>query len=106
MPTITFRDTEGTARAVDAPVGDSLMEAARANGIPGIDAICGGLCACATCHVYVAPDFLHQLPRMEDGERSLLEFVDDRRPNSRLACQLRITAAFDGLCVETPASQG
>ena len=106
MPTITFVDTEGAARAVVADVGASLMEAARANGIPGIDAVCGGLCACATCHVYVAADFLAQLPRMEDGERSLLEFVDERRPNSRLACQLRITAAFDGLRVATPASQG
>ncbi|MFN4099744.1 MAG: 2Fe-2S iron-sulfur cluster-binding protein [Pararhodobacter sp.] len=106
MPLITFRDYLGAARTIEAPTGLSLMEAARMNDIPGIVAECGGVCACATCHVYVSPDYLERLNPQTDSEAPLLEFLDDVRENSRLACQVQITEALDGLDVQTPETQG
>ncbi|MXO73015.1 2Fe-2S iron-sulfur cluster-binding protein [Alteraurantiacibacter buctensis] len=105
MPTITFIDAQGAARSVQAECGQSLMTAARANDVPGIDADCGGMCACATCHVYVDTEFLSQLPAPGDGEEALLEFVDKAQPNSRLACQICVTEVLKGMIVRTPSSQ-
>lgn len=105
MPDVTFIDSAGTARTVSVEAGLSLMEAARMNGIPGIDADCGGVCACATCHVYVDEAFLSVVGGPTDSEEPMLEFVDDMRPNSRLACQIALTAEMAGLTVTTPASQ-
>jgi 2Fe-2S ferredoxin len=105
MPNITFVDHEGMARIVDAPAGISLMEVARMNDIPGIDADCGGVCACATCHVFVDADFLHRMNPQTDCEEPMLEFVDDARENSRLSCQVVVTDELDGLRVTTPAAQ-
>jgi 2Fe-2S ferredoxin len=81
------------------------MEAARRNGIPGIDAECGGVCACATCHVYVDSTFAPHLNPRTDCEEPMLQFLSDVRANSRLACQVEITDLLDGLEVETPESQ-
>ncbi len=105
MPNVTFIDHEGVERTVAAENGQSLMEAARNNDIPGIDADCGGVCACATCHVYVDKDFLGKLNALTDSEEPMLEFVDDMKSNSRLSCQIEITDALDGLRVRTPESQ-
>ncbi len=106
MPSISFVDHEGASRPVEAEVGHSLMEAARDYGIPGIVAQCGGMCACATCHVYVEKNFLDQLPPPDECEEVLLDFLDDREENSRLSCQIVITAEMAGMIVTTPASQG
>jgi len=105
MPEITFIDHEGTARTVTGEAGYSVMEIARMNGIPGIDADCGGVCACATCHIYIAEAFLDKLPPVTDCEEPMLEFVDDHRPNSRLACQIEFSDTLDGLIVKTPEKQ-
>ena len=86
----------------EAGEGDTLMSAAVANGVPGIDGDCGGSCACATCHIYV-PDKL--TGGMEDGERDMLSIADDTTANSRLGCQIPVTEALDGLRVQLPGSQ-
>jgi 2Fe-2S ferredoxin len=105
MLTITFVDHAGQARNISAQTGYSLMEAARANDIPGIDADCGGMCACATCHVYVDPAFMGLVGAPGDGEAPLLDFIDGAKANSRLACQIELTDELDGLVVRTPESQ-
>lgn len=106
MPLITFVDAEGRARTVDAEEGRSLMEAARLARVPGILALCGGFCACATCHVYIDEPFLGRLPRPGGREVALLGRVAQRCPNSRLSCQVRVDAGLDGMRVRTPFSQG
>jgi len=106
MPRITFIDASGVSRTVEAEAGRSVMEAARLNRVPGIVAMCCGLCACATCHVYIDEAFTDRLNPVREKEAALLARVDHRRPNSRLACQVRVDPGFDGLCVETPVSQG
>jgi len=106
MPTILFIDCDGVTRAAEGEAGQSLMEVARFNDIPGIEAQCGGMCACATCHVYVEDEFLPKVGGPTECEEPLLEFVEDLRRNSRLACQIELTDALDGLRVHTPVSQG
>ena len=105
MPKITFIDSKGTSRDVDASVGASIMESAVQNMIPEIDADCGGACACATCHVYVNEDWAGKLQPKDDMEDSMLDFAEDVRDNSRLSCQLIITDVLDGIVVTTPESQ-
>jgi len=105
MPKITFIDFEGTERAVNGNVGDSVMEAATSNDLPGIDADCGGACACATCHVYVGEDWTALVGKPEDLEAEMLDVVDEIKDNSRLSCQIKITDEMDGLVVHTPESQ-
>ena len=79
--------------------GVSLMAAIRAAGVDELLALCGGSCSCATCHVYVDETFLGQLPPIRNDEDELLDFSNHRAPNSRLSCQVPLTAALDGLCV-------
>ena len=105
MARITFIDHLGVEHVVDAPEGLSVMEAAARNGVSGIDADCGGNCACATCHVYVDPAWLEQTGQAETLEASMLEFVENLQPNSRLSCQIRLSDRLDGLVVRTPESQ-
>lgn len=105
MPRITFTDHTGAARQVDAKAGETLMEAAVKSDIPDLDAECGGACACATCHVYIDPDFLALVGPAEGSELDMLSFAKNVRPNSRLSCQIVVTDAFEGLSVSTPASQ-
>jgi 2Fe-2S ferredoxin len=105
MPVIVFIDRGGGRREVRAPEGVTLMEAARQQGIDGIVAQCGGACACATCHVYVAPQWLGRLEPPEDMEEGMLESAWEPRANSRLSCQIHLTAALDGLEVTVPERQ-
>lgn len=105
MASITFIDYQGIERVVDATNGDSLMEAATSNDIPGIDADCGGACACATCHVYVDPQWMDVVGKPEDLEAEMLDVAEDVRDNSRLSCQISVADEMDGMVVVTPESQ-
>lgn len=105
MPKITYIEHNGKEHVVDATLGASVMDAAVKHNIPGIDADCGGACACATCHVYVDDTFIGLLEKPGAMEQSMLDFANDVETNSRLSCQIRITAALDGLIVRMPASQ-
>lgn len=105
MVKIIFIAADGGERSVDAPVGNSVMEAALDNGVPGIDADCGGNCACATCHVFVAPEWLAATGSKSDMEESMLDFAEGTTPESRLACQIIVSDALDGMIVRTPVSQ-
>jgi len=105
MVKITFTDFTGTSRTVDAEVGATVMETAIKNDIPGIEAECGGACACATCHVYVEEDWLAKTGGPSPMEEDMLDFGYDVRPNSRLSCQIKVTPDLDGLRVTTPEKQ-
>ncbi len=105
MAKITYIDQAGTKREVEAKPGQSIMEVAVANMIPGIDADCGGACACATCHVYVDDAWAGKLKAKDDMEDSMLDFAEDVRENSRLCCQILVTEDLDGIIVTTPESQ-
>ncbi|MFD5491909.1 2Fe-2S iron-sulfur cluster-binding protein [Streptomyces sp. NPDC001812] len=105
MPQVTYTDHTGASRTVAANVGDSVMETAVRNGVPGIVAECGGSLSCATCHVYVDQDALDSLPPMEEMEDEMLwGAAEDRQDNSRLSCQLKVTDGCD-LHVTTPTTQ-
>jgi len=106
MVKITFIDAAGQSRTVEAEEGSTVMEAAIRNDVPGIEAECGGACACATCHVYVDEAWVEKLPKPESMEEDMLDFAYDVRTESRLSCQIRVTAQVDGLVVRTPEQQG
>ena len=106
MPKITFIDVGGATRTVEAPAGWSVMEAAVKNNVPGIEAECGGACACATCHVYVDDAWTDRVGPAEAMETDMLDFASDLRSNSRLSCQIRVKPELDGLVVRTPERQG
>jgi ferredoxin, 2Fe-2S len=106
MPRIVFTEPGGARREIDAPVGITLMEAARQNGVQGVVAQCGGACACATCHVYIDAAWLAKLGPREEMEEGMLEAAWEPRDNSRLSCQVHITADLDGLPVTVPERQG
>jgi 2Fe-2S ferredoxin len=105
MPKVTFIAHDGTRHAVDAVAGESLMRAAVDHDVPGIDADCGGMCACATCHVFVQPEWFGRLAAPTTQEEEMLNFTAERRETSRLACQIPITDALDGLVVTMPEGQ-
>jgi len=105
MAKITYIGQDGTKREVEAKLGQSIMEVAVANMIPGIDADCGGACACATCHVYVDDSWAGKLKAKDDMEESMLDFAEDVREHSRLSCQILVTEELDGIVVTTPESQ-
>nr|WP_321361839.1 2Fe-2S iron-sulfur cluster-binding protein [uncultured Hyphomonas sp.] len=105
MPKITYIDHDGTERTVEAKNGETVMEAAIKNSIPGIDADCGGACACATCHVYVDTSFMDKVGEQQEMEKSMLDFAENVQDNSRLSCQITISDDLDGLRVTTPESQ-
>jgi len=105
MAKITYIDSAGTARTIDAEVGSTVMETAIKNDVPGIEAECGGACACATCHVYVDEAWRASTGERQAMEESMLEFAEGVAANSRLSCQIRVTPALDGLVVRMPASQ-
>jgi len=105
MPKITFTDFEGTNVTLDAEAGQSLMEAATQNDVDGIDADCGGACACATCHVYVDKSWVAVVGKPNDLEAEMLEVAEGVQDNSRLACQVKLTEELSGLIVTTPESQ-
>ena len=105
MVKITFIDHGGTARTVEGEVGATVMETAIRNGIPGIEAECGGACACSTCHVYVDEAWRAATGEPSPMEEDMLDFAYEVKPNSRLSCQMRITEDMDGLVVTTPERQ-
>jgi 2Fe-2S ferredoxin len=106
MPKITFIKSDGTELVAAAKVGTSLMQAGIDNGVNGIVAECGGCCQCATCHVYVASEWRERLPAISETEDAMLEnTVCDRLPESRLSCEIKITAELDGLVVRLPVRQ-
>jgi 2Fe-2S ferredoxin len=107
-PTITINFIAADASQISAggKIGQSLMAAATAADVDGIAADCGGLLTCGTCHVFVAEPFASSLPPPDGDELAMLAFTaTPRQPNSRLSCQITLTAALDGLTVELPASQ-
>ena len=106
MSKITFIDSAGQPRDVEAEQGSTVMESAVRNGVPEIEAECGGACACATCHVYVEPEWLEAVGRPEPMEEDMLDFAFEVKPNSRLSCQIKVRPALDGLVVRTPCRQG
>jgi ferredoxin, 2Fe-2S len=107
MPLVTYIEHSGAEHPVDVPVGLSVMRGAVDNNVPGIDADCGGECACATCHVYVDPAWLDRVGLPEPGsqEASMLSFAAVTQPNSRLSCQIKMTGELDGLVVRMPEGQ-
>ena len=105
MPKITYIAFDGEETTVDAKEGMSVMQSAVNNGVGGIVAECGGACSCATCHVYVDEEWLGKLPEAQAMEKEMLDFVMSPQPNSRLSCQIKVTAELDGLVVNTPESQ-
>ena len=106
MTRVVYKLNDGTLRDVDVSKGMSVMLGATAHGIRGIDADCGGTLSCATCHVYVDPAWLDKLPPPDETEIDLMEGVaSERRPNSRLSCQILISDENDGLTVEVPERQ-
>jgi len=106
MPRVTYIEASGTEHTVDVPEGISAMEGAVQNGVPGIDGDCGGQAACATCHVFVDPAWIERTGRADpDVELPLIELSEDGQDNSRLACQIKMTAALDGLVLRMPEAQ-
>jgi 2Fe-2S ferredoxin len=106
MTKITFIDAAGQSRMVEAEDGSTVMETALKNAVPGIEAECGGACACATCHVYVDEPWVERLGKAAQMEEDMLDFAFDVRPTSRLSCQIKVRPELDGLTVSTPEKQG
>ncbi|HTV34565.1 MAG TPA: 2Fe-2S iron-sulfur cluster-binding protein [Methylocella sp.] len=106
MVKITYIDSSGQARTVEGAESATVMETAIRNDIPEITAECGGGCACATCHVYIAEKWLGLTGKPSSQEEDMLDFAYNVQPNSRLSCQIKITAELDGLTVHTPDRQG
>ena len=105
MAKITYIEFDGTEHAVEVRNGLTVMEGAIKNNVPGIDADCGGACACATCHVYVDPTWAGKTGERNAMEESMLDFADNVEPNSRLSCQIKVTDEMDGLVVRMPENQ-
>ena len=105
MPALIFIEHDGTEHRVQAEGGQSVMQAATFNGVPGSPADCGGACACATCHAYVDEAWLDRFPERQELERDMLDMVVEPRSNSRLTCQLTVTPDMDGLVVRLPQAQ-
>jgi 2Fe-2S ferredoxin len=105
MAKITYIQPGGAEQIIEAKAGWSVMEGAVKNRIRGIDADCGGACACATCHVYVDEAWREKTGTPSAMEESMLDFAEDVRPESRLSCQIKVTDALDGLVVRLPESQ-
>ena len=105
MPNVTFIDFEGNSSEINAKAGDSLMDAAVVNDVSGIDADCGGACACATCHVYIDADWVTVVGQAEELELEMLDVAEEVKDNSRLSCQVKVTEQMDGMIVRTPESQ-
>lgn len=105
MVQVRFTQPDGSAQEIDAKVGESLMVNAKANGIDGIVAECGGSMVCGTCHVYIGDGWYDRLPAPSDMELDMIDCGLHQQPNSRLACQIQVTGEMDGLEVHVPLSQ-
>ena len=106
MGTVTYIEFNGKEHRVEVNNGQSLMEGAVGNLVPGIVADCGGACACATCHVYVDEQWMAQVGMPSEIEEAMLDVVTDRAPTSRLACQINMSEGFSGLVLRLPRTQG
>lgn len=106
MPTICYIAFDGTEHRIDVPAGHSVMEGAVNNGLPGIDAECGGNCACATCQVYIDDAWRDRIGAPSDMEEGMLDMADHAQPGARLSCQIKVEAALEGLVVHLLESQG
>ena len=105
MPKVTYIEQNGTEHVVEVENGLSLMEGAVNNLVPGIDADCGGACACATCHIYIDPGWTKKTGEKTDMEETMLDFAEGLQETSRLACQIKVSDDLDGLIVRLPESQ-
>jgi len=105
MANITYIDPDGTVRTVDGELGSTVMETAIKNNVPGIEAECGGACACATCHVYVDDAWRATVGDPSPMEEDMLDFGYDVKPSSRLSCQIKVTDQLEGLVVRVPERQ-
>ena len=105
MVKVTFVESSGAEKVVDAPEGSTVMEAAVKNGVGGILAECGGACTCATCHVYVDEAWVAKTGSATGDEEEMLTLAVDPQPNSRLSCQIALSAELDGLIVRVPVAQ-
>lgn len=105
MAKITFIQPDGATQVVDAQTGSTVMESAKLNAVPGIEAECGGACACATCHVYVDESWRDKVGSPAQMEEDMLDFAFDVREESRLSCQIKVTDDLDGLVLRVPAKQ-
>ena len=105
MVNILFIEHDGSELPVEVSAGGSVMQAAVMNGVPGIDADCGGSCSCATCHVYIEEEWLGKVGELSPTEEAMLSLSTDRKNNSRLSCQIQVTEGLDGLVVTTPEFQ-
>lgn len=106
MVKVIYVNQDGTRFEIEAEAGSTVMENAVRNAVPGIEAECGGACACATCHVYVDEAWTAAVGEPSPIEEDMLDFAYEVRPNSRLSCQIRLTREMDGLVVTTPERQG
>ena len=105
MPKITYITHDNESHIIEVQNGLTVMEGAVQNDIPGIDADCGGACACATCHVYVDEKWFDKFPKIEDAEQDMLDVAFEPNKFSRLGCQLTVTDELDGLVVKMPSKQ-
>ena len=105
MPKITYIEHSGKLHTVEVPKELSVMEGALQNNIPGVDAYCGGACACATCHIYVDENWFNKLPKKADGEQDMLDMAFEPNKFSRLSCQITVADELDGLVVKMPSKQ-
>jgi 2Fe-2S ferredoxin len=105
MPKVTFIAHDGKRHTVEVSAGLSLMRAAIDNNVPGIDGDCGGQCACATCHVFIEAPWSDKTGQRTEREDEMLNFAAELRDTSRLACQIEVTDALDGLEVQMPEGQ-
>tara|TARA_B100000949_G_C13977436_1_gene323684 strand:- start:232 stop:552 length:321 start_codon:yes stop_codon:yes gene_type:complete len=106
MPKITYIEHNGKSHEIEVSNELSVMEGALQNNIPGIDADCGGSCACATCHVYVDEKWFDKLSKKESAEEDMLDMAYEPKKNSRLSCQITVEDSLDGLVVKMPSKQG
>ena len=105
MPKLTIIAFDGTEFALDAETGSTVMENAIRNAVPGIEAECGGACACATCHVYVDDAWTEKTGTPDIMEEDMLDFAYETKPTSRLSCQIKMRDELDGLIVRVPEHQ-
>jgi len=106
MTTINYIEFDGTRHAIDVEEQMTLMEGATLNMVPGVEGMCGGLCSCATCHVYIPDAWAAKIPALEDGEDVMLNDASERKGSSRLGCQVVVTSELEGMEVHLPETQG
>jgi 2Fe-2S ferredoxin len=105
MVQVVYVHASGEREVVDVAEGETVMRGAVENGVSGIEAMCGGACSCATCHVYIDGAWIERLDPPHEPETDMLELVEDPRPASRLCCQIQVSSELDGLIVHIPESQ-